>query len=320
LLIVVGALTLGLALPVVHRLRSQEVSVKMASPAAPIDGERAYGYLKKICAAGPHPAGTAANARQRALVAEHFKAHGASVREQPFTGLDPRTREKVNMVNLIGAWHPERTERILIGAHYDTRPFPDQDPDPVRRKTPFIGANDPASGIALLMELAHHLKDLPTPWGVDLVLFDGEELVYGDEGEYFLGSKAFARAYAEEQDSRKSKSHYAAGIVLDLIGGKNLRLPQEPHSLDLAPRLVQEIWATAQRLKVPAFTNRVGRAVLDDHLPLNNAGIPSIDIIDFDYPYWHTADDLPEQCSAASLEQVGRVLTAWLAQPRTRRR
>ncbi len=287
----------------------------MASTAAPIDGERAYGYLKKICAAGPHPAGTAANTRQRAQAAAHFKAMGATVREQPFSGQDPRTHEKVPMVNLIAAWHPERTERILIGAHYDTRPFPDQEPDPARRKTPFVGANDPASGIALLMELAHHLNDLPTVWGVDLVLFDGEELVYGDEGEYFLGSKAFAQDYA-----RRGKSHYAGGIVLDLIGGKNLQLPQEPHSLDLAPKLVQEIWATAQRLKVPAFKNQVGRAVLDDHLPLNNAGIPSIDIIDFDYPYWHTADDLPEHCSAASLDQVGRVLTAWLAQPRTRRR
>src|SRR5581483_1588116 len=115
------------------------------------------------------PAGSAANARQRALVAAHFKEMGATVREQPFAGNDPRTGERVNMVNLIGTWNPDRAERVLLGVHYDTRPFPDQDPDPARRKIPFIGANDGASGVALLMEIAHHLKDLPTTWGVDLV-------------------------------------------------------------------------------------------------------------------------------------------------------
>jgi glutaminyl-peptide cyclotransferase len=321
LVIVLGVVTFGLATPVVQRLlRSREASANVATPAAPIDGERAYRYLKQLCALGPRPAGSAANTRQRALVAKHFKEMGATVREQPFATNDPRSGARVDMVNLIGSWHHERTERVLLGVHYDTRPFPDQDPNPARRRMPFLGANDGASGVALLMEIAHHLKELPTSWGVDLVLFDGEELVYGQDGEYFLGSKAFARAYVEEVDARETKSHYVAGVVLDMIGDKNLQIDQEPYSLDLAPRLVQEVWAVARRLKVPVFRNRVGRAVLDDHLPLNNAGIPAIDIIDFDYPHWHTAGDLPEQCSAESLDQVGRVVTAWLAQPRSRRR
>jgi Peptidase family M28 len=321
LVIVLGVVTFGLTASVVQRLlRTREASANVATPAAPIDGERAYRYLKQICALGPRPAGSSANSRQRALVAEHFREMGATVREQPFATNDPRSGARVDMVNLIGSWHPEWTERVVLGVHYDTRPFPDQDPDPARRRLPFLGANDGASGVALLMEIAHHLKDLPTAWGVDLVLFDGEELVYGQDGEYFLGSKAFARAYVEEVDARKPRSRYVAGIVLDMIGDKDLEIDQEPNSLDLAPRLVQEVWAVARRLKVPAFRNRVGRAVLDDHLPLNNAGIPAIDIIDFDYPHWHTAGDLPEQCSADSLDQVGRVVTAWLARPRSRRR
>ena len=114
----------------------------------------------------------------------------------------------------------------MIGVHYDTRPFPDEERDPARRKLPFIGANDGASGVALLMEIAHHLEKLPTPWGVDLVLFDGEELVYGQGqnqiGEYFLGSKEFARQYAEGVDAGSSKYRYAAGIVLDMVGDRDL--------------------------------------------------------------------------------------------------
>lgn len=316
---IMGLLVLGLVVvpSFAQRLKS-EPGAALTPP--PVDGERAYQYLKDICAMGPRPAGTPANDALRAKVAAHFKKLGASVVEQPFTGVDPRSGQRVRMTNLVGSWNAERKDRVLVGAHYDTRPFPDEERDPARRNTPFIGANDPASGIALLMELAHHQKDSSTPWGVDLVLFDGEELVYGADGEYFLGSKEFARRYVESPEGRKSGMKYAAGIVVDLIGGKNVQIPQEPHSLDFAQRLVHDVWSVAAKLKATAFRNRVGRAVLDDHLPLNNGGIPAIDIIDFDYPYWHTADDLPENCSAASLGQVGKVVATWLQQPKPRRR
>ena len=228
------------------------------------------------------------------------------------------------MANLIGSWFPERNERVVLGVHYDTRPFPDEDPNPANRKLPFIGANDGASGVALLMEIAHHLQDSPTPWGVDLVLFDGEELVYGPGqdyvGEFFLGSKAFARAYAQSQRSRtKTTPHYSAAIVLDMVGDKDLAIDQEQHSLEFAPKLVRDVWSVAKGLKVTQFRVRVGRAVSDDHLPLYNGGIPAIDVIDFDYPHWHTAKDLPETCSGASLEAVGKVVTAWLNKPKPRR-
>jgi glutaminyl-peptide cyclotransferase len=296
----------------------------LATP-APIDGDRAYKYLKQICEIGPRPAGTAANTKQRQLVASHFEKHGAKVIEQPFSGADPKSGEKVDMVNLVGSWHPERLQRVVIGAHYDTRPFPDEERDPAKRRLPFLGANDGASGVAMLMEIANHLGKLPTTWGVDLVLFDGEELVYGtgpngQVGEYFLGSKEFARRYADGVDAREIKYRYSAGMVLDMVGDKNLNIDQEPHSLEFAPSLVREVWTVARGLKASAFRSRVGRAVLDDHLPLNNAGIPTIDLIDFDYPYWHTSQDLPENCSAASLEQVGKVVTAWLSLPRSKRR
>lgn len=320
-----GALALAALLPVWYwGKQNSEASSNVSSKPAPIDGKRAYSYLKEICEIGPRPAGSEANTRQRKLVAAHFTKHGGTVREQPFVSQDPLSGARVEMANLIGSWHPERTERVLLGVHYDTRPYPDEDPDPVRRRTPFIGANDGASGVALLMEIAHHLNDLPTPWGVDLVLFDGEELVYGggnqQTGDYFLGSRAYANAYADARDAKKIKYRYVAALVLDMIGDRNLQIDKEPHSLDLQLWLVNDIWAVAKRLKATAFRNRIGRAVNDDHLPLNEGGIPAIDIIDFDYPHWHTASDLPDQCSAESLEQVGKVVTAWLAQPKRRRR
>lgn len=319
---VLGVL-LAFSLPLVaQRLRTSEANVPLKP--APIDGERAYRYLKDLCAIGPRPAGSDANTRQRELVAKHFREQGATIREQPFSGQDPRSGARVNMVNLIGSWNPERTQRVLIGAHYDTRPFPDEDPDPTNRTKPFIGANDGASGVALLMEIAHHLKELPTPWGVDLVLFDGEEIVYGrgqfQEGDYFLGSKEFAQQYARDVDSGRTKKRYVSALVLDMIGDRDLQIDQEENSLSLQPGLVREVWSVARRVQATAFRNRRGRAVLDDHLPLNNAGIPAIDLIDFDYPHWHTAQDLPEQCSAASLLQVGRVVTAWLTLPKGRSR
>ena len=296
-----------------------EASAAMFDSPPQIDGKRAYGYLKKICEIGPRTAGSEANARQLKLVKEHFTKLGADVREQPFVIQHPQTGANLTLVNLIGSWHPERNERVVIGAHYDTRPHPDEEVDPNRHAMPFLGANDGASGVALEMEIAHHLNNLDTRLGVDLVLFDGEELVFGNErntrvGEYFHGSIEFARRYAEQRNAgRNNGKHYAAGIVLDMVGGRNLQLPQDPYSLEHAPRIVSEIWGVARSLRAKSFRDRRGPEVTDDHIALNEAGIPTVDIIDFKYPYWHKADDLPENCSAESLEEVGRVVTAWLA-------
>ena len=173
------------------------------------DGERAYGYLKKIVDIGPHTAGSEANTRVRKLVADHFTKAGAKVREQPFKAVHPTTGQTLMMANLIASWKPEIPRRVVIGAHYDTRPHADEEVLPEHHNLPFVGANDPGSGIAVLMEMANHLTDLDTDWGVDLVLFDGEELVFGNNprvGEYFLGSEEFARVYAEQRDLRRSKN------------------------------------------------------------------------------------------------------------------
>jgi glutaminyl-peptide cyclotransferase len=308
--------------PFLQWFRTAEADAAMLAPPAPFDGQRAYGYLKQICEIGPRTAGSEANTRQRKLVADHFAKNGATVREQPFRAAHPMTGEPLVMANLIGSWNPKTLQRVVIGAHYDTRPHPDQEVDPNRQNLPFIGANDGASGVALLMEIANHLTDLETHWGVDLVLFDGEELVFGNDpyvGEYFLGSEEFARQYSHQVAARRTAMRYANGMVLDMVGGKNLRIKKEPNSLEGAPELVREVWGVAGALKVKSFLSDRGREVRDDHLALNRAGIPTIDIIDFEYPYWHKADDLPENCSAESLAEVGRVVTAWLSLPPRRR-
>jgi hypothetical protein len=315
---------IGFSLYVIHQFRASEAQAAMQSTPAKIDGKRAFGYLEKICEIGPRIAGTEANARQRKLVAEHFTKAGGNVKEQPFHASHPLTGRRVDMVNLIGSWHPERLHRIVICAHYDTRPRADQEEDPDRLNQPFLGANDGASGVALLMEIANHLDRLETTWGVDIVLFDGEELVYGNNprrGEYFLGSKRFARAYADQREhGGRPRVQYEAAILLDMVGGKDMTIKREPYSLEFAPELVREVWAIARQLDARSFSNEVGREVMDDHLSLNDARIPAIDLIDFDYPHWHKIDDVPKNCSAESLAEVGRVVTAWLAQPRRRTR
>ncbi len=310
--------------PFLPRARTVEATEVMLLSPAPIDGQRAYKYLKQVCDFGPRTAGSEANTERRKMLIEHFTKLGADVREQPFRERDPKSGKPLVMANVIASWFPERLNRVVIGAHYDSRPHPDQEDDPERQKLPFIGANDPGSGVALLMEMAHHMSSLETTWGVDLVLFDGEELVYGDGaerlGRYFLGSEVFAQQYANQVTKKRTRMRYKAGIVLNMVGGRDLHIPQEPTSRNHAPILMRDVWNVARQLNAKAFELREGREVLDDHIALIKAGIPTIDLIDFDYQFWHKADDLPEKCSPESLAEVGRVVTGWLTLPAGRTR
>ncbi len=288
-----------------------------AGPGTPSAGKlpvpsaaRAYGYLQKICRIGPRYSGSRGMTEQQALLAEHFVRLGARVAYQSFDAADPLTGEPVRMSNLIVTWDPKSTERVLIGCHYDTRPFPDRD-----RNTPrgiFVGANDGASGVALLMELGHLMARLPVSRGVDFVFFDGEELVVDDRGKYFLGSTHFATEYRDHPPAYR----YAAGVLIDMIGDRDLDVFQEKSSLRLAPGVTHGVWAAAKAAGVREFHRSERHEVNDDHLPLNEiARIPTCDVIDFDYPYWHTSLDRPDRCSGESLAKVGRVLIRWLSLP-----
>ena len=273
------------------------------------DSRRAFGYLQKVCEIGPRVSGTTGMIKQRTMIIDHFRQSGCEIRAQSFDVPHPQTGAPVRMTNLVISFDATAKERVVLACHYDTRPFPDR--DRVRPRGPFIGANDGASGVALLMEMAHHLKALRPRYGVDFVMFDGEELVYGDFDKYFYGSEYFARWYRDNPPEYK----YVCGVLVDMVADKNLNLFIEKNSWKMAPKVTQSIWATARNMRVKEFIYKQKYEVRDDHLAMNQiAGIPTTDIIDFDYPYLHTTRDTARSCSATSLSKVGRVLLQWLTE------
>jgi hypothetical protein len=302
-----GCLSISSRRPIAH------AEALAQRPTNPLDARRAFEYLEAICAIGPRPSGSPGMKQQQELLRTHFEKLGGKVSMQKFRAGNPLGGDPVQLANLVVEWHPERMERILLVAHYDTRPLPDRDPDPVKRRTgTFIGANDGGSGVAVLMELAHLMSQIEGKIGVDFLFVDGEELVYDDNRDpYFLGSTWFARQYVRKPPEHK----YRWGVVLDLVGDANLEIYQEQFSVtwrDTRP-LVKEIWATAARLGVDEFHPRARHEVRDDHLPLRNIGkIPTCDIIDMDFPAWHTTMDVPQRCSPSSLAKVGWVVYEWL--------
>lgn len=288
------------------------------APPNGLEPKRAFGYLEKICEFGPRPSGTPAIEKLQTYLIEHFKSIGTTVETQEFEVRHPLDGNPVTMKNIIVRIAPELKRRVLICTHYDTRPFPDY--DPVNPQGVFIGANDGASGPALFQEIAPQLMKMDLKVGVDLIMFDGEELIFendGTKGEYFLGSKHFATRYVSDPKDFT----YEAGILVDMIADKELQLYYERNSYDFARNLVRDVWNIAAKMKIREFVARTRHTVRDDHLPLNEiARIPTIDIIDFDYPrpstrgqkYWHTEQDIPENCSGESICKVGAVLLEWI--------
>lgn len=303
----------GQALP----RRAEPSSYSLAQ--IPFDGQRSYQMLQQICALGSRTSGTPGMESQQRLLQQHFQQLGGNVSFQRFRIRHPVSGAAVELANLVVQWHPVRTERILLCAHYDTRPFPDRDPDRRKRRGLFIGANDGASGVAVLAEMGRHMPELESRYGVDFVLFDAEELVFDDRRDkYFWGSEYFARKYVT--DPPVHRYHY--GVLLDMVGDAYLQLYQERNSMrwqDTRP-LVEQIWNVARQLGVSEFVPRKKHEVRDDHIPLHDIGrIPTCDIIDFDYrqrgtgrSLWHTTEDTPDKCSALSLAKVGWVVLEWL--------
>lgn len=286
-------------------------------PTIDFDGKRAMGYLQAVCKLGPRISGSEGMKKQQELLQKHFEGFGARVEVQRFQAKQGHQTQKVDMANLVVSWHPDRDRRVILCSHYDTRPIADQEENPRRWHDPFVSANDGGSGVALLMELAHHMKGLSPKVGVDFVFFDGEEYVFRRDDEYFFGSKHFADEYRKNL-ANKGKLRYPAAILLDMIGGKNASFPIEQNSWWKAAPLVTEVWKIADELKCNAFNVREFSKVPveDDHMALNRGGIPAIDIIDFDYPHWHRLTDTPENCSPEPMGQVARVLAVWMQRTR----
>lgn len=300
---------------------------------AQFSGESAMAFLKAQVAFGPRVPGTPAHSACRDYLVAELKKTCDSVQTQSFSyrrtvnprayrehlGLPPGARVPASstfpMTNIIGVVNGAdgKPPRMLLCAHWDTRPTADMEQDPARRMKPFPGANDGASGVAVLLELARTLKERRPPQGVIIALLDGEDLG-PDVDDMFIGSKH----YAQHPVPSKAKE----GILLDMVGDADLRIRKEYYSADANPDLVKRIWAAAARLGYSRqFPDEPGRPVQDDHIPLIAAGIPVVNLIDDEYPsplgslpsYWHTMADTPERCSPASLEAVGRTVAAVLA-------
>lgn len=269
------------------------------------DGSRALALLEKQCSFGPRVPGSESHRQCVEWLSAHLQELGGEVHLQRFDGVNPHNGKKVRLTNVIARFDGGDGPPLMLCAHWDSRPVADRDPDPRRRGEPILGANDGASGVAILLEIARLVGQTPPPRPVLIVLFDGEDM--GREGhpeEYATG----ARYWATHQQPEPP----AEAILLDMVGDRDLEIPIEPFSEVGAPQLRRGLYEIARRIGVDAFVEQLGPAVEDDHVPLLRAGIPAVDLIDFDYPYWHTLGDTPDKCSAESLMQVGRVLAEYL--------
>jgi len=271
------------------------------------DGKSAYSFLLKQCEFGPRAPGTVGHQQCRDYLTQTLRTYADEVSTQSFL-LAYRTPKgeprSAQAANIIANFQTNVGNRILLCAHWDSRPWADRDPNPANHDKPILGANDGASGVAVLLEMARLLAQNKPAVGVDIVLFDGEDVGHeGDERSYARGAAAFAA---------QADPHYRPrlGILLDMIGDANLAIYKEAYSTQYAPAVVEKVWSKADELGIGELVPQTGYAIFDDHLPLLEAGIPCIDLIDFDYPYWHTLQDTPDKCSAPSLERIGRLLVA----------
>jgi hypothetical protein len=284
------------------------VCATAAAPAAELrqrsfDADRAYRDLVRQCEFGPRVPGTKANAEcARWLTHTLYETTEHVVLQR---GSATVRGKKIPLTNIVADINPKAPRRILLCAHWDSRPTADHDPDPDNRNTPILGANDGASGVAVLLEVARALKAVPPKHRVTIVLFDGEDYGAGME-EMFLGSRVFARRWEGPPPQW--------AVLLDMVGDRDLHLPPEGFSVAHAPEVVERIWGAAERVGSTAFVREPGPSVLDDHVVLLSRGIPCIDVIDFEYPHWHTLADTPDKCSARSLAQVGRAVLRAIAE------
>jgi hypothetical protein len=267
------------------------------------DSSRSFEYLVKQVEFGPRVPGTEAWRSCRNYYVEHFRKLGITVDSQAFQFTDPYSGRQIPLVNVIARVEGEDREAlgILLMAHYDTRPRTDFPSSPEIANQPIAGANDGASGAAVLMELANLLASARPPKNIELVLVDGEDWgKTGDNDYYLLGSKEFAR--------RGVRNKFQFGLVIDLIGDSDQQIYREVFSQTFHPDLNDMIWNSAYELGVKSFVDSTVHTVLDDHVSLATSGLPAVNIIDFNYRYWHTDSDLVEKCSPASLENVGKIL------------
>lgn len=294
--------------------RAERAAGDRALAPPPFQETRALRDLLRIVSLGPRVPGTPAHEHARAYVAQILMHRGFVVREDPFTWRD-EDGGPIQMANLVatrrGAAASPGTPVLLV-THYDTRPVADMERSPSRRAMPVPGANDGASGVAVLLEVARQVAKDPDRYPpLTLALVDGEDWPAtwrpNPSGVALAGSRRLA--------GRISPREYAYALVIDMVGDSDLRLEPEAHSVESSSGLVERVWRTGSALAPEAFRSGPGPRLVDDHLPLIAAGVPACLLIDFDYSPWHTLADTEDKVSAASLGAVGRTVLAVLRRP-----
>ena len=263
-------------------------------------GEKALVHVQRLVDLGPRPAGSDAIEKARNYIEDELRHSGWQVTRQAFS--DDTPRGKINFVNLIARLSSDgnaASPSFLLCSHYDTKLF-----DTIR----FVGANDGGSSTGLLLELArvlgHHAN---VARNVELVFFDGEEAYENfSETDGLYGSRFFAKQLQSE-GAKKIRG----GILFDMVGDRSLGITLPA---DSPAAMARDVFAAAEAVKLRKYFSYLDRDMIDDHTPLNAIGIPTIDIIDFDYPWWHTADDTMDKISAESLQIVGSVALYYLAE------
>lgn len=285
---------IGFLLAVVLGWYGYSVLSQPQPDATSFDGLRAFEDVKTQVAFGPRIPGTEGHAEVREWMREQLESAGWQVEVQESEAMG-------HPVFNVVAKRSDEPPQIILGAHYDTRMFADNDPDSANHSLPAPGANDGASGVAVLLELARSLpKDSANVW---LVFFDAEDNGRIEGWDWILGSREFVA---------NNPIQPRAVVIVDMIGDADLNIYRERNS---DPALMDEIWSAAAGLGYQnQFVPQYKYSMIDDHTPFLEAGIPAVDLIDFDYPYWHTVDDTPDKVSPESLEAVGRTLWTWIVE------
>ena len=262
-----------------------------------------WNYLETLCAFGPRNPGSEGYRETLDLIRKVGEKYADQVVEQPFLVRTPEGTQA--MTNLEFRFHgTQGGAPILIGAHFDTRPFADEDPDPANRLKPILGANDGGSGTAILLGLAQYLSQHPVARPVHLVFFDGEDFGAKGSGLNLLGSTYYAQELAKKE---RAKWPYWV-LVIDMVGDKDLQIFKETHSLRGSSSFLDKIYRVARDQGVGALKEETKYTIFDDHYPFHQMGIPSTVLIDFDYPHWHTLRDTLDKCSIESMISIFSVV------------
>lgn len=269
------------------------------------DGDVAMRLVREQVAFGPRVPGTDGHARQLDWMLSRLDSLAPDLAADTFAHVTT-SGDSLTLVNVLARFAPDSSRRIVLLAHWDTRPTSDQAADSADRATPVPGANDGASGTAVLLTLAGLIAESTPPLGVDLLFVDGEDYGPGID-DMLLGARRYAETLGDEDRP-------VYGVLLDMVGDSDPSFRVEGLSAQFANAVVQKVWRAAERLGYEEyFPTAAGRNLTDDHVPLIEAGLPTANVVDFSYgpnnAYWHTPRDVPEHVSATTLEMVGEVVT-----------